>query len=130
MSFELRPRVLLADNHTGILMALQRLLEPTCDVVGRVSDGAALLEAMTKLQPDIVVLDISMPRIDGLEACRHIKHATPQTKVVVLTAANDEDVRQHAFNVGASAFVLKYAMAEELVKAIQKAFSGGTYFSQ
>jgi len=129
MSFELRPRVLLADNHAGILVALQRLLEPTCEVVGRVSDGAALLAAMTKLKPDIVVVDISMPQVDGLEACRHIKHATPQTKVVVLTAANDEDVRQHAFNVGASAFVLKYAMAEELLTAIQKAFSGGTHCS-
>jgi len=124
MPLELRPRVLLADNHVGILVALQQLLEPTCDVVGRVTDGAALLEVITKLKPDIVVLDISMPRIDGLEACRQIKHATPQTKVVILTAANDEDVRQHAYNVGASAFVLKYAMAEELVTAIQKAFNG------
>jgi DNA-binding NarL/FixJ family response regulator len=130
MPLELRPRVLLADNHAGILVALQRLLEPACEVVGRVSDGAALLDAATKLRPDIVVVDISMPQINGLEACRRIKHQTPQTKVVVLTAANDEDVRQHAFNVGASAFVLKYAMVDELMNAIQKAISGDADCSQ
>ena len=129
MPEELRPRVLLADNHAGILAALQRLLNAFCDVVGRVTDGAAIVEETAKLKPDVVVLDISMPHVDGLDACRQIKRTTPATKVVVLTAANDAEIKQKAFSVGASAFVLKYLMADDLVNAIQKAMQEDTYSS-
>lgn len=127
MSQQPRPRVLLADDHMGILRALQRMLGSCCDIVGRVTAGSSLLEETKKLKPDVVVLDVSLPGVDGIEACRQIKKAEPQTKVVVLTAANDADIRQHAFNVGASAFVLKHAMVDELEKAIRSALHGGTH---
>jgi len=123
----LRPRVLLADDHAGILRLMQRVLEPSCDVVGRVNTGSALLAETPKLRPDVVVLDVSLPDIDGLDVCRELKRATPQTKVVVLTAANDADIRQKAFSVGASAFVLKFLMADELIGAIEKALGEDTY---
>jgi DNA-binding NarL/FixJ family response regulator len=129
MALERRPKVLLADNHPGVLAALHRLLQPSCDVVGRVTDGAAIVEASTKLKPDVVVLDISMPHVDGLDACRQIKCTMPQTKVVVLTAANDAEIKDKAFSVGASAFVLKYLMADELVNAIETVLQGDTYSS-
>ncbi|HEX7959710.1 MAG TPA: response regulator transcription factor [Terriglobales bacterium] len=122
MSRELRPRVLLADDHTGILRALQRMLGASCDIVGRVTAGSSLLEETRKLRPDVVVLDIRLPDIDGIEACRQIKHAIPQTKVIVLTAANDAEIKQQAFNVGASAFVVKHAMVDDLLKAVCSAF--------
>ena len=102
-----RPRVLLADDHAGILTALQRMLEPSCDVVGRVTDGSALLEAAGRYQPDVIVLDVTMPEIDGLEACRQIMVAAPNTRIVFLTADDDAAVRQRALSLGASAFVLK-----------------------
>ncbi len=117
-----RPRVLLADDYEGILTALRRILEPSCEVVGCVTDGAALLEAAARLEPDVIVLDIAMPEISGLEACRQIKQIAPQTTVVILTAADDAVVRREAFKAGASAFVLKCAVADELSGAIQKVF--------
>lgn len=121
MSHELRPRVLLADDHIGVLRVLQRMLEHSCEIVGRVTAGSCLLEETRKLKPDVVVLDIRLPDIDGIEACRRIKGAIPQTKVVVLTAANDAEIKQQAFKVGASAFVVKHAMADDLLKAVQMA---------
>ena len=127
MAESLRPRVLLADDHAGILKLLQRVLEPSCEVIGRVNTGSALLAETPKLKPDVVVLDVSLPDIDGLDACRELKRATPQTKVVVLTAANDADIRQKAFSVGASAFVPKFLMADDLVNAIEKAVHEDTY---
>lgn len=122
MSQELRPRVLLADDHAGILSVLQRMLAASCEIVGRVTAGSSLLEQTRKLRPDVVVLDIRLPDIDGIEACRQIKHAIPQTKVIMLTAANDAEIKQQAFKVGASAFVVKHAMVDDLLNAVCRAF--------
>jgi len=119
-----RPRVLLADDHGGILKALQRMLEPSCEVVGRVTDSSALLAEAERLLPDVIVLDVTMPEIDGLEACRQIKQVAPQTRIVFLTAADDAAVRERALRLGASAFVLKYVAWEQLLPAILKAFLG------
>jgi len=127
MAESLRPRVLLADDHAGILKLLRRILEPACEVVGQVNTGSALLAETPKLKPDVVVLDVSLPDMDGLDACHELKRATPQAKVVVLTAANDADIRQKAFRVGASAFVLKFLMADELISALEKALREDTY---
>ena len=96
-----RPRVLL-DDHPEVLTALQRLLAPSCDVVGHVSDGPALLEAAKRLQPDVIVMDVRMPGSTGLETCRQVIEAVPRTKVVVLTAADDS-----AFRRGHSSSVLR-----------------------
>ena len=122
-----RPRVLLADDYAGLLSAWRRLLEPSCDVVGCVGDGRALLEAADTLAPDVVIADLSMPEVNGLEACRHIKHASPQTKVILVTAGGDPWVARAAFRAGASGFVLKHSAADDLLLAIHTALVGDTY---
>jgi DNA-binding NarL/FixJ family response regulator len=124
MPQETRPRVLLADDHAGILSALKRMLQPSCEVVESVTDGIAAVEAAARLKPDVLVLDLAMPGMGGIDACRQIKQATPNVKVVILTANNDPDLKREAFSVGASAFVLKKFMAEELLNAIRTAFLG------
>lgn len=116
-----RPRVLLADDYPGILTALSRLLALDHDVVGSVSDGAAVLEAAMRLQPDVVVLDLNMSNGDGFEACRVITQTIPQTKVIVLTAAHDDDMMRKALEMGACAFVEKQADTSRLLSAIREA---------
>ncbi|HMF96270.1 MAG TPA: response regulator transcription factor [Vicinamibacterales bacterium] len=116
-----RPRVLLADDHPALLKALRRLLQPACDVVGEVTVGTAVVDATQRLMPDVVVLDLAMPELNGLEACCQITNATPQTKVVILTATDDPDVRQRAIEMGAFAFVLKQFATTELPNAIERA---------
>jgi two-component system NarL family response regulator len=123
MPYEIKPRVLLADDHVGILAALRRMLQPFCEVVGSVTDGVAVLETATGLKADVVVLDIAMPGVSGLDICRQITQTAPRIKVIILTANNDADIRREALRVGASGFVLKQLMVEELPVAIQKAFS-------
>ena len=126
MPEQARPRVLLADDHVEVLAALQRLLEPSCDIIGRATDGTALLEAAQALEPDVIVLDMFLPAIDGLEACRRIRQARPETKVVLLTAADGPAFRERAFEVGASAFLSKLSQVDQLVPAILRAFAGET----
>src|SRR3954471_8292852 len=87
-----RPRVLLADDHRLVREAFGRLLEADCDVVGTVADGRALLESAPELRPDIVVLDISMPMLNGLEAARHLRRLMPQVKLIFLTVSEDPDL--------------------------------------
>lgn len=101
------PRVLVADDHPGMTRAVCRLLALDCDVVGTVADGRALLEAAQRLQPDVIVVDLNLPHVNGLEACRHITQVNPQIKVIVFTAVDDPDFKQRAIEVGASAFVSK-----------------------
>jgi DNA-binding NarL/FixJ family response regulator len=122
-----RPRVLLADDHQMLLDALKRVVEPRCEVVGMVSDGRALLTAAAKLQPDIVVLDIAMPQLNGLDAARHLKPALPKLKLIFMTMNEDPDLVGEAFRAGASAFLLKQAAAFELMEAIEKVLKGGSY---
>jgi len=112
-------RVLLADDYQGLHPALTRLLRPVADVVGHVYDGAALLDAVMHLRPDIVVLDVRMPGGNGLDACRQIKSSAPDVDVIVFTAAYDPHLRLRAFEAGASAFVLKFDVATSLVAAVQ-----------
>jgi DNA-binding NarL/FixJ family response regulator len=127
VSDDSRPRVLLADDYIGLLTAWRRLLEPSYEVVGCVHDGRALLEATSTLAPDVVIADLSMPELNGLDACRQIKHDSPQTKVILVTAGGDQWVARAAFRAGASGFVLKHSAAEDLFVAIRAALSGGTY---
>lgn len=122
-----RPRVLLADDYAGLLTAWRRLLEPAFEVVGSVRDGRALLEAATALIPDVIVADLSMPEMNGLDACRRIKNTIPQTKIVLVTAGGDEWVARAAFDAGASAFVLKHSAADDLLTAIETVLVGHTY---
>ena len=101
--------MLLADDYPEMVKAVCRLLALDCDVVGSVADGSALLEAAQRLQPDVIVLDLNLPNVHGLEACRQITQVNPEMKVIVFTAMNDPDIRQRSFEAGASAFVSKMA---------------------
>lgn len=112
-----RPRVLMVDDHPGVAKAVTRLLSFDCEVLGTVADGAAALEAVNRLQPDVVVLDLHLPNVNGLEACRQISQAHPGSKVVVFTAVTDRATRERALASGASAFVSKLS-TEELLVAI------------
>ena len=124
-----RPRILLADDHTMLLDAFRRLLEPTCDVVGAVSDGRALLEAATRLKPDVIVVVISMPLLNGLEACRQLQPRLPHTRWVFLTVNEDPDVAVEAFRLGGLGYLLKSSAASELFLAIQRAMCGEAYLT-
>ena len=129
MPSDLRPRVLLADDHDGLLDAWQSLVTPWCDVVGSVRDGRALIDAAAALEPDVIVADLTMPEVNGLDACRAVKASLPKTKVVLVTAGGDASIARAAFRAGASAFVLKYTAAQDLRIAIERALTGATYCS-
>jgi len=116
-----RPRVLLADDDAGILNAFERLLTPSCEVVGRVTDVGALVDAAGRLQPDVIVIDLFGSTDEGFEAFRHLRDVVPQAKIVVVTAATDGSTRNKVFRAGASAFVSKMQAADELLPAIHKA---------
>ena len=122
-----RPRVLLADDHGLLLEAFEKLLEPHCDVVGKVGDGRALLAAAAELEPDVVVLDISMPKLDGLAAGRHLRQTHPDIKLVYLTVHEDAEMAAECLRLGASAFLIKGSAASELFDAIRGAMEGRSY---
>jgi DNA-binding NarL/FixJ family response regulator len=124
-----RPRVLLADDHTLLLGAFEKLLSPECDIVGQVSDGRALVAAAEELNPDIVVLDISMPILNGLEAGRQIKQRARDVKLVFLTMNEDTDLAAEAFRSGASAYLLKRSATSELMTAIHEVMRGHSYIT-
>jgi DNA-binding NarL/FixJ family response regulator len=107
--------------------AFAQLLEPTCEVVGTVGDGRALLDAAPGLRPDIVVLDIAMPLLNGMDAARQLKRSMPDVKVVFLTVSEDPDLAAEAFRCGASGFLLKNSAASELALAIQEVMHGRSY---
>jgi DNA-binding NarL/FixJ family response regulator len=122
-----RPRVLLADDHLMLLDALKGLLEPAYSVVGLAVEGRALLKAADRLRPDVVVLDIAMPHLNGLDAGRQLKKKMPAVKLIFLTMNEDPYMVGEAFRAGASAFLLKQAAGLELTDAIEKVLKGGTY---
>lgn len=124
-----KPRVLLADDHVLIADALKSLLAPTCEVVGTASDGRALLEAAEKLKPDLVVVDVGMPRLNGLDATRQIKGLLPKVKVIVLTMNEDTGLVADAFRAGASGYMLKHSASQELLHAIEEVLHGQSYLS-
>jgi len=122
-----RPRVLLADDHQMLADALRGVVEPRCEVVGTVSDGRALLKAADRLQPDIVVLDIGMPQLNGFDAGRKLKQTLPNVKLIFMTMHEDPYLVGEAFRAGASAFLLKEAAASELTEAIDQVLKGSSY---
>jgi len=122
-----RPRVILADDHTLILDALKSLLEPEFEVVGMFADGRALMEGAVALNPNVIVLDIGMPMMNGLNAGQRLKQAMPLVKLVYLTMNHDPDMAGEAFRLGASAYLLKNSAATELQNAIREVVRGGYY---
>src|SRR5215472_8224871 len=122
-----RPRVMLADDHTLIVDAFRRLLAPEFEVVGTVADGSGLLEMAPELRPDVVVLDLGMPMLNGMDAGQELKRLLPQTKIVVLTLTDDCDVAASALRQWASGYLLKKSASWELAKAIREVIKGNTY---
>ena len=124
-----RAKILLADDHVLIAQALEHLLQTEFDVVGTVSDGRALVEAAAVLAPDVVVVDIAMPLLNGLDAGEQLKAHHPQIKVIYLTQNRDPLVALDAFRRNASGYLLKDSAASELATAIRDALRGATYVS-
>lgn len=124
-----RPRILLADDHRLVAEGLRGLLEPEFELVGIVEDGRAMLEAVEKLKPDVVVADVSMPLLNGIDAVRQLKKKNKEIAVVFLTMHMDVNYASSAFEAGASGYVLKHSAPSELVLAIQSALKGRTYIT-
>ena len=124
-----RPRVLLADDHPMMLEGLRKLLEPSCEVVGRLTDGRALLTAVERLRPDLVVTDISMPHLDGLEATRRLRAAHPGVRVLILSLHTEHSWVNAAFEAGASGYLAKTSVPEEIERAIREVLEGQFFVS-
>ena len=119
-----RPKVILADDHAMLLAAFEKLLAPACDVVGTFTDGRAVVEAAERLQPDVLVLDISMPVLNGMDVCRQLRPVLPRARWIFLTVNEDADCAAEAFRLGASAYLLKASAVSELFSALQMAVRG------
>jgi len=124
-----RPRILMADDHTMLLDAFRTLLEPEFDVVGTVSDGRKLLEEFSRLHPDVVLLDIAMPLLNGLDAGRQLKAQRKSVKLIYLTMNPNPDLAGEALRLGASGYVLKSSAFQELKQAIHEALRGRSYIT-
>lgn len=125
-----KARVLLADDHPDILATAAKILEKECVVVGTTHDGSQLISAVQQMNPDLVVLDISMPKIDGLEAARHIHHLHPTIALIFLTVLDDPDYVRAALDSGALGYVVKSRIATDLLPAVRAARLGQQYLSQ
>ena len=124
-----KPRILLADDHTLVLEGFRRILERHYELVGTVGDGHALLEAAKTMQPDIVILDISMPLLNGIDAAAQLKKICPKAKIIIVTMHANTDYVRSAFEAGASAYVLKRSAVDELEQAIRAVLEGHSYIT-
>jgi len=122
-----QPRILIADDHTLVAEAFKKLLEPEYQVVKMVADGRSLLAAATELKPDLVLLDLNMPLLNGLDAGLELKKLLPRTKLIVLTMNEDSDVASKALRQWASGYLLKKSAGVELKKAINEVLGGHSY---
>jgi DNA-binding NarL/FixJ family response regulator len=122
-------RLILADDHVLLMDAMKKMLEPEFDVVGTFADGQALVQGAPKLDPDLIVIDISMPLMNGLSAGQRLKRVLPKVKLIYLTMSHDPDLAVEAFHLGASGYVIKSSAANELVHAIREASLGRTYIT-
>ena len=122
-----RPRILLADDHTMFAQGLQGLLEDEFELVGTVADGQALVETAHQFDPDVIVVDISMPRLNGFDAVRQLKKEGISARIIFLTMHMDDSLVAEAFRCGASGYVLKHSAGEDLVSAIRQVLAGHEY---
>lgn len=125
----LSTRVILADDHKLMLDALKKLLEPEFAIVGEFEDGLELVKAARQLNPDVIVLDIGMPTMNGLTAGLRLKQQMPAVKLIYLTMSQDQDMAAEAFRLGASGYLLKSSAGSELVSAIRLVVRGGSYIT-
>lgn len=125
----MRPRIFLADDHSLLLDAFKNLLEPKYDVVGTATDGRKMLTLVKKLKPDIVLMDIAMPHLNGFDAGEKLKEILPEIKLVFLTVNEDPEMVTEAFRIGANGYLLKSSAASELFQAIDTVLQAGNYVS-
>ena len=125
-----RATILIADDHRLVMEGLMNLLKDHVDVVGTVSDGSKLIETARRLQPDVIVTDLSMPGMSGIEALRRLRVERIESRVILLTMHRDEELAAEALRQGASGFVLKQSAGDELIAAIERVMQGGVYLSR
>jgi len=124
-----KPRVLLGDDHALILDGVRASLQATCEIVGEAKDGRSLVEAAERLRPELVILDISMPVLNGFESAKQIKKAVPEAKLIFLSQHLNPAYLKHALKAGGTGYVLKSGATEELQKAIADVLRGKTYIT-
>src|SRR5262245_15737712 len=122
-----KPRVILADDHTMLVEAFEKLLSPECEIVAKVADGRALVAAVQTHHPDLVVLDVAMPLLNGLDAARQIKQFDKSVRLVFVTMNEDPDLAAEAFRAGGAAYLLKRSAGSELLTAIREAMKHRSY---
>jgi DNA-binding NarL/FixJ family response regulator len=122
-----KPRVILADDHTLLVEAFEKLLAPECEIVAKVADGRALVAAVQEHHPDVVVLDLAMPLLNGLDAARQIKQIDKTVRLVFVTMNEDPDLAAEAFRAGGAAYLLKRSAGSELLTAIREAMKHRSY---
>ncbi|MGB7437691.1 MAG: response regulator transcription factor [Candidatus Acidiferrum sp.] len=122
-----RARILVADDHTLVAEAFKRLLEPECEVVGTVGDGRALLRLAPQLKPDLVLVDLNMPLLNGLDASEQLKQILPNIKIIVVTMNEDPEIAAETMNKWASGYLLKKSAGSELLKAVEDVLRGDKY---
>ncbi len=123
----MRPRIFLADDHLLLLDAFSNLLAPKYEVVGTATDGREMLSMVAKLNPDVVVMDIAMPNMNGFDAGEKLKKLYPEIKLIFLTVNEDPDMITKAFRIGANGYLLKSSAASELFQAIEAVLNAGSY---
>jgi len=124
-----RPRIIVADDHTLVAEACKKLLDAEYDVVATVADGRTLVRAAATLKPQVIIIDISMPLLNGLDAGQQIKKVAPSVKLIYLTMNQDADLAAEAFRYGASGYLLKTCAASELTTAVREVLRGKSYLS-
>ena len=124
-----KTRILLADDHTLVAEAIKRLLEPEFEVVGVVADGRSLVREARALEPDVILVDLNMPMLNGLDAGEQLKAAHPGMKIIVLTMNEDAEIAAQSMRTWASGYLLKKSAGSELVKAVREVLRGGKYIT-
>jgi DNA-binding NarL/FixJ family response regulator len=125
-----RPRIIIADDHLLVVEGLRRLLEGEFEIVGTTHDGRALLAVAERLNPEAILVDVSMPLLNGIDACARLRAVTPASRVVVLTMHADPSYAAEAFRAGAAGYLLKGSASSELVRALRAVLRGERYLAR
>ena len=125
----MKPQVIVADDHRIVAEGVVKILEKDYSVVATPADGRGFIEAVEKFRPDLALVDISLPLLNGLDACRHVKKSCPEVKIIILTMHSEQHFVNEAFRIGVGGYVLKTSVADELLFAVKEVLNGRTYIS-
>ena len=123
----MKPRIAVVDDHTLLTDALEHLLVPDCEVVGKFSDPRAFLARVEQIKPDVAILDVTMPSLNGLDTAREVRRLVPSVRIIMLTMNEDPDVAAEAFRIGVSGYLLKRSAGSELATAVREVMSHHSY---